>query len=139
MDSLKVVEAVEAQKNRPFVGAKVFEHMEPNSCHDQGDVRIIKVVAMPPEDQLEEIKDFRGVIAQGLADGADHQILEKDLKGIKAYRWKGADAFVGPFIKTVKAWTLTHKNHKWATFPAGIFQTAYPREMNLGQIRRVVD
>jgi hypothetical protein len=138
MESLKVMEAVEKQ-DRPFAGAKVYEHMEINTCHDQGDVRIIRIAELPSMDELEEIKDFKGVVAQGLADGADHQIMAKDLNGVTAYRWKKADVFIGPFIRTVKAWTLTHKNHRWATMPAGDYQISYPRELNLGQIRRVVD
>ena len=137
MKPIEVMEAVEKQKERPFVGAKVYEHMDTNTSHSQGDVEIVRVASFPPETELEEMKKWNGVVAQGLADGADHAVLSKI--GLKAYRWKKATAFMGPFIRATKTWSLMHKNHKAATFPAGGYQIEYPQEYNLGQIRRTID
>ncbi|MDE2101910.1 MAG: hypothetical protein KGL39_31985 [Patescibacteria group bacterium] len=137
MDSLEVMQEIEKQKDRPFVGAKVYEHMEFNTSHSQGDVEIIKIQSMPPMEELEEIKNWNGVLAQGLADGNDHKVLSLD--GLTAYNWKKATPFIGPFVRAIKTWSLMHKNHKAATFPAGDYQIEYPQEYNLGLIRRTMD
>lgn len=135
--SLEIMQEVEKQKERPFVGAKIYEVMSDYTHHDQGDVKVMKVPEIPPMGELEEIVGWNGVLAQGLADGADHKV--KSLDGLKAFRWKKGTQFRGPFVIAEKMWSLMHLNHKAATFPAGKYEIQYPQDYNLGMIRRMVD
>lgn len=137
MDAEKAVNAVTEQKNRPFAGAKVFEHMDTNTSHVQGDVEVICVASMPPMNELELLKDFNGVLAEGFANSGNHTVQNPEK--VKAYRWAKGDQFQGPFVVADGMWTLTHPSHKWASFPAGCFEVKFPQEHNLGQIRRQMD
>lgn len=126
-------EKVEKQDDKPFVGAKIFEYMEPYTSHAQGDVEVIRLAGMPKG--LKQIKNFNAILAEGLANSGHHII--QSLEGIKVYQYGGE--YDGPIIEAEKAWTLTHPNHKWATFPAGCYQVKFPREMHLGEIRKQQD
>jgi len=128
----KSFDKVEKQA-KPFVGAKVFEYMEDYTAHAQGDVEVIRLPKLPV--RLKKIKDFNGILAEGLANSGHHVI--RSLEGITAYQFSGE--YDGPIIEAEKAWTLTHPNHKWATFPAGCYQVKFPREMHLGEMRKQRD
>ena len=128
----KSFERVEKQE-KPFAGAKIFEFMENYTSHAQGDVEVIKLSSFPKG--LKELKNFSGILAEGLANSGNHVI--QSMTGIKAYQYGGE--YDGPVIEAEKSWTLTHPNHKWATFPAGCYQVKFPREMHLGEIRKQRD
>lgn len=128
----KTFEKVENQE-KPFVGAKIYEFMEPYTSHAQGDVEVIRLAEMPKG--LKALKAFNGILAEGLANSGHHVI--QSLDGITAYQFGGE--YDGPVIEAEKSWTLTHPNHKWATFPAGCYQVKFPREMHLGEIRKQRD
>ncbi len=135
MDVEKVFEKVEKQDGKSFVGAKVFEYMEDYTSHTQGDVEVIKVPSMPKG--LKLLEGFVGILAEGLANSGHHRILDKDLSFVKAFKF--GEEYDGPILEVTKAWTLTHPNHKWATFPAGFYQVKFPREMHLGEMRKQRD
>jgi hypothetical protein len=135
----EAVKHVESKKQGPFVGAKVFEHMDFCTSHVQGDVEVICVESIPPMSELEKLKDFNGIIAEGFSNSGHHCVMPESMKKIKAYRWKNGGEFQGPFVVASGMWTLTHPVHKWASFPAGCFEVKFPREMNLGMIRRQRD
>lgn len=130
-------EKVEKQGGRPFVGAKVFEHMGDYKSHCQGDVEVIKVPSLPEDKTL--IKGFTGILAEGLANSGHHIIQEKDLAHIQAFQWEKGGEFDGHMIIADKPWTLTHPNHKWVTSPAGNYQVKFPCEINLGELRKQRD
>ena len=129
----KAFEKVEKQENRPFVGAKIYEYMEPYTSHTQGDVEVIRLASLPKG--LKVMPKFNGILAEGLANSGHHVI--QSLEGVKAYQTNGE--YDGPILEVEKSWTLTHPNHKWATFPAGCYQVKFPREMHLGEMRKQRD
>lgn len=135
MEIEKVFEKVEKQDGKPFVGAKVFEYMEDYTSHTQGDVEVIKVPSVPKN--LKPFVGFNGILAEGLANSGRHRILDKDMASIEAFKF--GEEYDGPMLVASKAWTLTHPNHKWATFPAGCYQVKFPREMHLGEMRKQQD
>lgn len=139
LDPLKVMEEVESQKVGPFVGSKIYEHMDIQTSHVQGDVEVVCVENVPPSDELEEMKNWNGVVAEGFANSGHHSVLPESMKKLKAYRWKNGTEFNGPFIVSDGMWTLTHPIHKWASFPAGCFEVKFPKEINLGHMRRQRD
>lgn len=131
----KAFEKVEKQEGKPFVGAKVYEFMEPYTSHAQGDVEVIRLSALPKN--LKLLKNFSGILAEGLANSGHHVIRTEDMPSVKAYQVGGE--YDGPVLEVEKSWTLTHPNHKWATFPAGCYQVKFPREMHLGEMRKQRD
>lgn len=139
VDPMEAMSEVESQKHGPFVGAKVYEHMDLSTSHVQGDVEVIFIEHLPPTGQLEELENWNGIVAEGFSNSGHHSVLPESMKKIKAYRWKNGSEFQGPFIVSDGMWTLTHPVHKWASFPAGCFEVKFPREMNLGQMRRQRD
>jgi hypothetical protein len=137
MDPMEAMKKVEEQKDRPFAGARVFEHMDLNTSHVQGDVEVVFVESIPATSELTELKDWNGVLAEGFANSGHHTV--QNTAKVKAYRWTKGDQFQGPFVVADGMWTLTHPSHKWASFPAGCFEVKFPQERNLGQIRRQID
>jgi hypothetical protein len=130
----KAFERVEKQ-DRPFAGAKVYEFMEPYTAHTQGDVEVIRLESLPKG--LKPNKNFSGILAEGLANSGHHVV--QSLEGVKAFHHPNPTEYDGPILEVEKSWTLTHPNHKWATFPAGCYQVKFPREMHLGEMRKQRD
>lgn len=136
IDVEKAFERVEKQE-RPFVGARIFEQMGDYTAHTQGDVEVIKLPESAIPKDLKPIDNFNGVLAEGLANSGHHVL--KSLDGVKAFFHPNPTEYDGPILQVSRSWTLTHPNHKWATFPAGCYQVKFPGENNLGQMRKQRD
>lgn len=137
MDVQKSFEKVEKQEGKPFVGAKIYEHMENYKSHVQGDVEVVKLPSSAIPKGLKPIHGFNGILAEGLANSGHHVL--QSLEGVEAFFHPNPTEYDGPILQVSKSWTLTHPNHKWATFPAGCYQVKFPGENNLGQMRKQRD
>lgn len=114
--------------------AHTLETMSVGDCWYQGDVRIMRLPALPPN--CEPIKG-EAQLAPGNTQGSRH--ILSSLAGIEMFRLADATPLDGPVFKADRPVTVTHPEHGDLTLnEPGIYGVTYQRQF-AEELRRVAD
>ena len=122
--------AVEIKNNDPVV----YEKMNVNEIHWQGDVGILRIKEIP--ESAAKDKKPNSQLAPGTTKGSRHIIA--DISCIDMYVKSDATPLEGSIIDCKSPTEITHPEHGNVTIPEGIYAIVYQRAY-ADELRRVAD
>ncbi len=130
---MDIKQAIDHVKATPVVGIKTTRVEVPlGSIYWQGDVGFLRVTSTDaPQVPLQ------AQLAPGATRGSRH-IINPESKCV-LYRKRERDVAEGPVVEAISDLQVDHPDHGTVILPPGLYQIRYQRQIDDGQIHRMVD